>query len=130
MDRPAPISAEIVQAMVLECHRNLEAVQKLVAQTPALVNACWDWGGGDFETAIGAAAHTGQREIAEFLLANGARLDLFVAAMLGKLGILQAAVTDNPDIIHVRGAHGIPLLNHAMIGGQEEIVKWLKEQGA
>ncbi len=30
-----------------------------VAAQPALLNAAWDWGGGDFETALAGAAHRG-----------------------------------------------------------------------
>jgi len=44
---------------------------------PSLENATWDWGGGGyFERALGAAAHVGRKDIANFLLRNGARLDL------------------------------------------------------
>jgi hypothetical protein len=93
-----------------------------------LVNATWDWGGGAFETALGGAAHTGQREIALYLLEHGARLDLFAAAMLGKLEIVKSAVTDNPQIIHVPGPHGIPLLVHARMGGEtaEPVLAYLE----
>ena len=45
---------------------------------PALLNATWDWGAGDFETALGAASHMGNRESAGVLLARGARLDLIL----------------------------------------------------
>jgi hypothetical protein len=81
------------------------------------VNACWDWGGGDFETALGAAAHTGQREIALFLLSHGARMDLFAAAMLGRLDIVKATLEGVPEARQALGPHGIPLLVHAQVGG-------------
>src|SRR5262245_35911338 len=88
------------------------------AQEPALVNASWDWGGGDWETALGAAAHMGRRDIAEYLLAHGARLDLFAAAMLGHLEVVQAALTAFPEARSVPGPHGIPLIAHARAGGE------------
>ncbi|MFZ0545441.1 MAG: hypothetical protein WAM60_08380, partial [Candidatus Promineifilaceae bacterium] len=53
-----------------------------------------------------------------YLLAHGARLNLFAAAMLGKLEVVKAAVTDDPNIVHVPGPHGIPLLVHARMGGE------------
>lgn len=114
---PPPLKPEQVRGFVLAAHRSLEEVKTLLAHEPNLVNAAWDWGGGDWETALGGAAHTGQREIALYVLANGARLDLFAAAMLGKLDVVKATVTDNPQIIHVPGPHGIPLLAHALAGG-------------
>jgi hypothetical protein len=107
-----------VREFVLAAHRSLEEVKTLLAHEPNLVNATWDWGGGDWETALGGAAHTGQREIALYLLANGARLDLFAAAMLGKLEVVKAAVIDDPQIIHVPGPHGIHLIAHARAGGE------------
>ena len=117
-ERPPALDPDRVKEFVLAAHRSLDEVKTLLAHEPKLVNAAWDWGGGDWETALGGAAHTGQREIALFLLANSARLDLFAAAMLGKLEVVKAAVTDDPQIIHVPGPHGIPLLVHAKMGGE------------
>ena len=58
----------------------------------------------------------GRRDIAEFLLERGARLDLFAAGMLGKLEVVKAAVAAFPDIVRVPGPHKIPLLAHAEKG--------------
>jgi ankyrin repeat protein len=94
----------------------------LLVQEPALINSAWDWGGGDWETGLGAAAHMGRQDIANYLLQNGARLDLFAAAMLGKLEIVKAALEAYPEAINVPGPHGIPLLAHALAGGQEALL--------
>jgi len=111
-----PVASDLVKQFVLEAHRNLDEVKKLYAQEPALLNACWDWGGGDFETALGGASHTGQREIALFLLEKGARLDLFAAAALGYLDVVKATVAANPGCANAPGPHGIPLIVHAKMG--------------
>ena len=128
MESKSAIAASLVQDFVGNSHGDLERVKELLAQEPALINASWDWGGGDFETGLGAAAHMGRRDIAEFLLENGARLDLFAAAMLGKLDILQAALTAFPAAIHTPGPHGIPLIAHARAGGDEakEVLAYLE----
>ncbi len=48
-----PVTRNVkVQATVGQSHRSLENVRKLVDETPLLANACWDWGGGDFETGL------------------------------------------------------------------------------
>src|SRR3954468_22533358 len=83
--KPPALPPEKVQATVGQAHRSLDAVMKLVEETPLLANASWDWGGGDFETPLQAAAHTGGRAIAEYLLSKNARLDVYAAAMLGQL---------------------------------------------
>jgi hypothetical protein len=121
MEPKPAIEARLVQEFVGNAHGDLNRVQELLAQEPALINACWDWGGGDFETGLGAAAHMGRRDIAYYLLDKGARLDLFAAAMLGNLEIVKAALTAFPEAIHTPGPHGIPLIAHAKAGGEEAL---------
>ncbi|MFN8414616.1 MAG: hypothetical protein U0Z26_19720 [Anaerolineales bacterium] len=116
--KPA-LDLKLVEEFVGVSHGNFERVKELLAQEPALVNATWDWGGGDFETALGAASHMGNKAIANFLLENGARIDIFAAAMLGKLEIVKAALSLYPDAIDIPGPHGIPLIDHAEAGGAE-----------
>lgn len=110
---------ETVQDLVGNAHGNLARVQELLSEQPALVNAAWDWGGGDWETPLGAAAHMGRRDIALFLLEHGARLDLFAAAMLGEVEIVGAMLAAFPEMRQALGPHGIPLLAHAQAGGAE-----------
>ncbi len=125
-DRGPQIEPDLIKRFVIAGHAQLEAVQQMLGERPALVNAVWDWGGGDFETALGGASHMGRRDIAELLLEKGARIDLFAAATLGKLEIIKAAVAAYPKIVHVRGPHGIPLIMHAEKGGSTEVVDFLK----
>ena len=119
MEQPQPISRELVQEFVGVAHGDLERVRTLLEQEPALVNAAWDWGGGDWETGLGAAAHMGRKDIALCLLERGARIDLFAAAMLGRLEIVRAVLEAFPDAHRVRGPHGIPLIAHAQAGGED-----------
>lgn len=86
---------------------------------PGLLNATWDWKSGDFETAIGGAGHMGRRDIAELLIGRGARLDLFVAAMLGQLDLVKATLTAYPALAQSKGPHGISLIRHAQAGGAQ-----------
>jgi len=71
----------------------------------------------------------GNKPIALFLLEKGARMDLFCAAMLGKLDVVKAAVAAFPGAHKVKGPHGIPLLAHAKRGGPEAeaVVRFLEE---
>jgi hypothetical protein len=117
-DRPSPLDPQKVEAFVANAHGDLDAVRTLLAEEPALVNAAWDWGGGDWEAALGAAAHMGRRDIALFLLDHGARLDLFAAAMLGEVEIVRATLDAFPAARNARGPHGIPLVEHARAGGE------------
>ena len=125
-DRGPQIDPQLIKRFVIAGHAQLETVRQMLAEQPALINGVWDWGGGDFETALGGASHMGRRDIAEFLLEKGARIDLFAAAALGKLDIIKAAVAAYPEIVHVRGPHTIPLIMHAEKGGSTEVVEFLK----
>jgi hypothetical protein len=109
----------LVEEFVTAAHGDLATVERLLAEQPRLVNAAWDWGGGDWETGLGGAAHMGRRDIALRLLAAGARLDLFAAAMLGYVEVVRAAIAEQPDTAEVLGPHGITLLQHAQKGGQQ-----------
>lgn len=119
MENRRVIQPELVKEFVGNAHGDLERVKSLLEQEPGLLNAAWDWGGGDWETAIGAASHMGRRDIALFLLDSGARMDLFAAAMLGKVEIVKSMLADNPSLKDALGPHGIPLTDHAKAGGEE-----------
>jgi len=130
MEKKQRLAASLVEEFVSRAHGGLERVKQLLDQEPALVNAAWDWGAGDWETALGAAAHMGRRDNAEHLLAHGARLDIFAAAMLGYTGIVRALVAQRPDSVSLLGPHRIPLIVHAEAGGDKaaEVLAFLKKQ--
>ncbi len=117
-EMPPALESALVREFVANAHGDLERVKALLAQQPRLVNAAWDWGGGDWETGLGAASHVGRRDIAEYLLEQGARLDLFAAAMLGQLEIVRATLEAFPGALQTPGPHGIPLIAHAKVGGE------------
>ncbi|MFI5273353.1 MAG: ankyrin repeat domain-containing protein [Ktedonobacterales bacterium] len=129
--RPSALNPELVREFVSNAHGDLERVRQLLAGEPRLVNAAWDWGGGDWETGLGAAAHMGRADIARELLGHGARLDLFAAAMLGELALVRAALDAFPGALHTPGPHGIPLLAHAKAGGEAAapVVAYLEARG-
>jgi hypothetical protein len=129
-DRGPRLDADLVREFVIAGHGNLERTRELLAQQPALINATWDWGGGDWETALGGASHMGNKPIAELLLAHGARMDVFCAAMMGKTEIVKAFLADDPKVIELKGPHGIPLIRHARAGKQDGIAELLVAKGA
>jgi hypothetical protein len=118
-DRPPALDPERVNAFVAKAHGDLDYVRAALGAEPGLLNAAWDWGGGDWETALGAAGHMGRRDIAEFLLGEGARIDIYVAAMLGDVSTVQAILDAHPEARDAPGPHGIPLRAHAEAGGEQ-----------
>jgi len=125
-DRGPRLDSDLVRDFVIAGHGNLDRTRELLDLHPTLINAAWDWGGGDWETALGGASHMGNVAIAEFLLSRGARMDVFCAAATGKIEIVRAFLADDPKVIDLKGPHGIPLMRHAQMGKQEKVVEMLK----
>jgi ankyrin repeat protein len=130
--RPDPLDKELVKEFVRVCHGDLTKTKDMLAQQPALLNAAWDWGGGDFETGLEGAGHVGNRDVAQFLLEKGARMNIFCAAMLGKIEIVRSLLTAFPDLKQSKGPHGLQLLHHARKGGEQakEMLDYLQSIGA
>jgi hypothetical protein len=108
---------ELVRDTVIAAHGNVARLRTLVDRQQTLAKATYDWGFGDWESALGGASHVGNREIAEYLIANGAQPTIFSAAMLGQLDVVKAFVAAAPGIQALRGPHSISLLRHARAGG-------------
>src|SRR6187402_1989796 len=107
------INDTMASGIVGASHGNFDKVKELVNSRPELAGASWDWGFGDWETALGAASHVGRRDIAEFLMSHGARPDIFTYTMLGMLKSVQEIIETVPGIQSHAGPHGITLLQHA-----------------
>lgn len=123
-------STEQLREFVIAGHWNLPRVQELLAQYPDLLNARYQWGENDYETAIQAAAHAGSPRVAEFLLGQGAPLEICTAAMLGRQPEVENLLAGDPSLSSARGAHGIPLMAHAALSGRVPLAKMLFERGA
>ena len=137
-DYPAPkfkpnlkrprLGVTLVQDFVIFAHCEFDMVKLLLEKYPAVLNATVDWGAGDWESGLGGAAHMGRRDIAQYLLDKGARIDVFAAAMLGHLDVVKGLLAAHPNMIDAKGPHGIPLVAHAKAGGKEAegVLKFLE----
>ena len=130
-DKGPPLDRALVFEFVSFAHSKLDVVKDMLVDTPSLINAAWDWGSGDWETALGGAGHMGRRDIAEFLIQSGARLELPAAVMLGQLEFVKSALASNPRAAKTPGPHGIPLLAHAKAGGAQAaaVLEYLESLG-
>ena len=121
----------LVKDAVGSSHGNIKRIRELVENQPALARASIDWGFGDWETCIDAAAHVGNKPIADFLLTHGARPTIFSAAMMGQLDVVKAFIAARPGIQKTLGPHGITLMSHAKAGGPDAaaVVQYLATLG-
>ena len=122
---------EMVRETVTVAHGNVKRLRELVDPRSSLAKAAYDWGFGDWEDALGAASHVGNREIAEYLISKGARPTLYSATMLGHLDVVKAFVAAQPGCQRIPGPHSISLLAHAKNGGvaAEPVLRYLESLG-
>jgi len=123
------MSADLIRPFVIAAHGDLKAVQSMLAEHPDLLTVEYEWGPGDYEDGLGAAAHVGNRAIAEFFLSQGVLLTICAAAMLGRLDDVKAFLDSDSTLANATGAHGIPVMFHAAMSGNLELVKLLKACG-
>src|SRR5450432_3442190 len=130
-DKPPALEKDLVKDFVIAGHGNFDKVKQMLQEHPSLLYATWDWGGGDFETALEGAGHVGNKEIAHYLIGLGARTNMFVLTMLGKTGIVKPFLEQFPNFVFAKGPHGLTLLHHAQKGGEEskELLAYLDEKG-
>lgn len=110
-------------------HGNLARVKELLAEFPELLDICYAWGHANTERPIQAGAHVGNRPIVEFLLEQGAPMDICVAAMLGRKEEVARILQEDPSQVHTTGGHSIPLMNHVALGGNIEIAEMVLAHG-
>ena len=125
-----PPSTEQIREFVIAGHGNLEKVKKMLSENPKLLNASYRWNENDTETAVQAAAQVSSANVAQFLLKQGAPLEICTAAMLGMQDEVDHRLTEDPRNTNATGAHGIPLLPHAVWSEDPRLVQLVFERGA
>ncbi len=126
MSSSQALPQSVMDEFVGVAHGNLARVKELLQQHPALVNASASWN----ETAVQAAAQTGQPEIVNLLLAAGAPLDICTVAMLGMAERVSELLRADPQQAQATGAHGIPAMYYPAINGRVDIAEMLFAHGA
>lgn len=128
---PLPYKLEMVKEFVIAGHGNIEKVKQMLNENPNLLFCSHDWGNGDFEEAIEGAGHVGNKEIARYLIHQGARPNIYVLSMLGETEIVKNMLMKYPQLLNGKGPHGFTLLHHASKGGDDarELLDFFKEKG-
>lgn len=128
-DNKDNFSLEEVRELVFAAHNDLDKTKKIIEAKPLLLNCTNQAKKGDFETAMGGAAHMGRKDIADYLLSKGARLDIFSYTFMGYTEFVKKIISDQPHLLNAPGPHGFTLLHHAKVGKHTEMMDWLKKQG-
>ncbi len=121
-------AADRAREFVGASHVRLDRVTEMLGEDPGLAKSSWDWGFGDWETAIGAASHTGQTGIIEVLVAHGARPSLFTMATLDEVDAVRAVIENVPNADALEGPHSISLYDHARAGKAARVMEYLESR--
>src|SRR6185436_12384061 len=129
-----PIAPELVKDWVGKAHeRKADVMEALLKREPNLIQSSWVWGNGDWESGLQAAAHTGSREMALFLLERGAR----VIPLLSHAVVGAAPAVPVRDYLLAKGVdvnaaanNGMTALMQAVLTGQRDAVQLLLSKGA
>ena len=103
-----------------------ETVRKLIEADPTLANTA---GGGGMAPLM-IATYMGKTRVIELLLANGATLDVFAAAALGKTDAIQTLLDADPTLVSLYSPDGWTALHLAAHFGQTEAARVLIAHGA
>ena len=120
------LTQEEINDFVIASHFNLAKVKEVLRLHPQLVNANAVWQ----ETPVQAASHMGNRQIIEYLLSEGAPLDVFTASVLGMSDRVRQFIEEDPNVVNTRGVHTFSILYFPAVGGQVEVAEYLVEHGA
>jgi uncharacterized protein len=124
------IDAEMIKAFVIAGHGNFEKIKSMLELDSDLLEVKHPWSETDFESALQAASHVGNVQIAMHLLEKGATLEITTAAMLGDLTAIKTFLNTDSGLIQTSGAHGISLLTHGVISSDPAVVDFLIGAGA
>jgi uncharacterized protein len=124
------IDADTIKAFVIAGHGNVEKIKTMLEANPDLLEQKHPWSETDFESALQAASHVGNTQIALYLLEKGATLEITTAAMLGDLTAIKTFLNTDSSLIQTNGAHGISLLTHGVISSDPAVVDFLIAAGA
>lgn len=106
--------------------KDLDAARAALAADPASAATPSSQG----TSPVCLAVYYGQPEIAEAVAASKGALDIFEAAVLGRLDRVRALVDADPSVVHAVAGDGFPPLGLAAYFRQPEVVRLLIDRGA
>jgi ankyrin repeat protein len=115
--------AEIHEAAELG---DLERVKAYLSQDPKQVDLVDTKG----RTVLACAARSGKQELVEFLLANGAKEDIYAAAIVGHVDKIAAFLKQDRKLLNARDSGGRAPLHWAALYGQKKVMELLLAEKA
>jgi hypothetical protein len=114
-----------VKEFVEAAHSDLAKVRQMLEANPELLNVP-----NGSETALGAACQMRRKDIIEYLLSQGEKMDVYAACVLGRTDAVRAFLDADPTLVSTKAghAHRKPPLYFA--AEQPEVEALLRSRGA
>lgn len=121
----AKITKQDIKEFVTAAHGNLDLLRQMLAAKPGLLNLP-----NGNETAMGAACQMKRGDIIEFLLDQGAPLDIYAACVLGQTAKVATFLEADPSLLNAKHkqSHNKALTTFAT--EQPEVLALLQQRGA
>lgn len=123
LDEPVPGGPFGATALLWAVYQGQRDLISALLDAGADINARSHWWAGSF----GVLDHDGDRSLADWLIARGARVDAHASARLGMLDRLRELLAADPSLVHARGGDGQTPLHFAR---DVAIAECLLEHGA
>jgi hypothetical protein len=114
-----------IKEFVEAAHGDLARVRELLAANPQLLNLP-----NGSETALGAACQMRRPDIIEFLLSQGAQMDIYAACVLGRTEAVRAFLDADPSLVSTKAAHAHWKLPLYFAEGRPKVEALLRSRGA
>ena len=122
IDEPLPGYGFDAPAIIAAVNNNNREIIDVLLEAGANINERSRWWAGSYGVLDSAGT-----ELAEYLIARGAVVDIHAAARLGKVDRVRKLLAENPELVHARGGDGqLPLHFAATV----EIASVLLDYGA
>ncbi|HZD07376.1 MAG TPA: ankyrin repeat domain-containing protein [Candidatus Limnocylindrales bacterium] len=105
---------------------DLERVKANLSQDPKQIDLVDAKG----RTLLACAARSGKQEVVEFLLANGAKEDIYAAAIVGHVDKVAAFLKQDKKLVNAKDSSGRAPLHWASLYGQTKVMELLLAEKA
>ena len=114
-----------VKEFVEAAHGNIEKVKQMLSDKPLLLNMP-----NGNETALGAACQMKHIELIQFLITQGAPMDIYAACVLGLTDKVTEFLDADPSLVNTKNKQSHSKTPIVFASEQPEIIALLKSRGA
>ncbi|MBV9470579.1 MAG: hypothetical protein JO316_17270 [Abitibacteriaceae bacterium] len=121
----ARITKNDIKDFVTAAHGNLDKVRAMLAAKPGLLNLP-----NGNETAMGAACQMKHQAIIQFLLDNGAPLDIYAACVMGWTDKVAVFLDADPSLANTKNKQSHNKYTISFAAEQPQVMELLQSRGA